>query len=323
MRPKALPQTAVHGPTLDGVPPHAHLADLATRQHGVVSIRQMTDELGYSRSAVTRAAASGRLHRLYRGVYAVGHTDLSPEGECLAAVLACGAGALLSHHSAAWLWGIARWSHTPISVTTPLPHGPRRPIRLHRSRTLNDKDRAVQDGIPVTAVPRLLLDLAAAVRFKRLQWLLERTEELRLFELELVDELLGRAGRHPGAGKLRRALTLYRPAPFTRSGLELRFLELVTKAGLPRPVTGFNEAGYELDVYWPDVRFAVELDTYGTHGTHDAFERDRSRQEDLKLADVEMTRVTEQRLDREPDRVVERVARLLEQRRKQVVRELR
>src|SRR5262245_12389988 len=117
MRLKAQPRAVViHGP----------LAELATSHHGVVSIRQMTQELGYSRSAVTRAADTGRLHRLYRGVYAVGHTDLSPHGECLAAVLACGPHSLLSHHSAAWLWGIARWPHTPISVTVPTPRRPRR-----------------------------------------------------------------------------------------------------------------------------------------------------------------------------------------------------
>jgi very-short-patch-repair endonuclease len=90
----------------------------------------------------------------------------------------------------------------------------------------------------------------------------------------------------------------------------------VREAGLPRPATGFNECGYELDVYWPEERFAVELDVFETHGTRGAFERDRLRQEDLKLAGIEMTRVTGRRLEREPRQVVERVARLLEQRRR-------
>jgi hypothetical protein len=297
---------------------HGPLAELATRQHGVVSIRQMIDSLGYSRSAVTRAAASGRLHRLYRGVYAVGHTDLSPHASCLAAVLACGSGALLSHHSAAWLWGIARWSPVPLSVTAPSPRRARPPIRLHRARALAPEDQVLHERIPVTAVPRSLLDLAPAMRSDGLQRLLERAEELRLFDLRDFEALLSRAAGHPGAGRLRRALALYRPTPFTRSGLERRFLELVRQAGLPRPLANFVEAGYELDVYWPEVRFAVELDTYKTHGTHGAFERDRIRQEDLKLAGIEMTRVTGGRLDREPHQVIERIARLLDQRRQQL-----
>jgi hypothetical protein len=283
----------------------------------------MIDSLGYSQSAVTRATASGRLHRLYHGVYAVGHTDLSPQAECLAAVFACGPGTLLSHHSAAWLWGIARWSHLPLSATTPNPRRPRPPIRLHHSRALTAKDRAEIDRIPVTAVPRTLLDLAAAVHSSRLQRLLERAEELRLFDLREVEALLARTAGHPGAGRLRRALSLYRPAPFTRSGLERRFLELVGEMDLPRPVTGFAAAGYELDVYWPEERFAVELDTYETHGSHDSFEDDRLRQENLKLAGIEMTRVTGHRLDREPRQVIKRVTQLLEQRRKQLQSEAR
>ncbi len=278
----------------------------------------MIGSLGYSRSAVTRAAASARLHRLYRGVYAVGHTDLSLHGKCFAAVLACGPGALLSHHSAAWLWGIARWSPIPLSVTAPSRRAPRPPIKLHHARALTAQDREKIDHIPVTAVPRVALDLAATLRPGSLMRLLERAEELCIFDLHHFDDLLGRTTGHAGAGRLRRALELYRPAPFSRSGIERRFLELVVEAGLPRPSTGFGEEGYELDVYWPDERFAVELDTYETHGSHRAFESDRLRQENLKLAGIEMIRVTGHRLDREPQQVIERVARLLAQRREQL-----
>jgi Transcriptional regulator, AbiEi antitoxin len=299
-------------------PAHGALAELAKRQHGVVSVRQMIDALGYSRSAITRAADRGRLHRLYRGVYAVGHTNLSHHAQCLAAVLASGPNALLSHHSAAWLWGIARWSPIPVSVTSPTRRAPRPPIRLHHASVLTHADRSLQEGIPVTALARTLLDLAASVRSNRLRRLLERAEELRLFDLRPVEESLARSVGHPGAGRLRRALAVYRPAPFTRSGLERHFLALVEKAELPQPTTGFSEAGYELDVYWPEARFAVELDTYETHGSHEAFESDRLRQENLKLADIEMTRVTGHRLDSEPRQVIERVTKLLAQRRAQL-----
>ncbi len=115
--------------------------------------------------------------------------------------------------------------------------------------------------------------------------------------------MLARNRGHHGASRLRRAIDLYAPPPFTRSGLERRFLVLLAEAGIPRPVTASNVAGYELDVYWPDLRFAVELDVFETHGTRRSFEQDRMRDEDLKLAGVELTRVTGRRLEREPDRV--------------------
>jgi hypothetical protein len=293
------------------------LAELANRQHGVVSIRQLLGPLGYSANAVSRAVSAGRLHRLYRGVYAVGHTNLSSQGHYLAAVLACAPRALLSHVSAAWLWGLLRQRPGVIHVTVPTRRRAKCQLCLHHAR-LVDEDCFLLDGIPVTAIPRTLLDLAAMLPANRLRRAIERSEELRLFDLRSVDALLARAGGHPGAGRLQRALALYRPPPFTRSGLERRFLELVEKARLPTPSTGFNELGYELDAYWQEERFAVELDVYETHGSREAFESDRLRQENLKLGGIEMIRVTGPRLDREPTEVIERVAVLLERRRREL-----
>jgi hypothetical protein len=280
----------------------------------VVSIRQLEKTLGYSRKAVQRDVASGRLHRLHRGVYAVGHRLVSAHGRCLAAVLACGPNALLSHRSAAWLWGITRYGPAPLHVTSPMPRKPRRLIKLHHSRILTADDRAFEDGIPVTALPRTLLDCAAELPLSQLRRMLERSEERRLFDLGPVEELLERSGRHKGRCRLRHAIALYQPVPFTRSGFERRFFEAVLAAGLPRPATNFVEAGFELDVYWPEHRFAVELDTYATHGTNAAFERDHLRDEDLKLAGIELTRVTDVRFHREPEAVLERVATLLRRR---------
>ena len=168
------------------------------------------------------------------------------------------------------------------------------------------------EGIPVTAVPRLLLDMAAAIRFEQLEKMVERAEERELFDLRAVEELLGRTVGHHGHGRLRRAIALYRPTSFTRSGLERRWLELVLAAGLPQPRMNYVELGLELDCYWPEQRFAVELDLFETHGTRAAFERDRERQGELLLAGITMTRVTGPRLEREPDAVVRRVARLLQ-----------
>jgi hypothetical protein len=290
------------------------LAELADRQHGVVSIRQLTGPLGYSRNAISRAVREGRLHRIHRGVYAVGHTSLSTHGKALGAVLACGTGSLLSHHSAGWLWDIAKVEPAPFHVTTSVWRTPRPPLRLHQSLALTHEDRALREGVPVTSLPRTFLDLAAVVRFEWLEKMVERSEELRLFDLRAVDELLARTVGHHGHKRLRRAIALYAPSSFTRSGLERRFLQLVLEAGLPQPRMNYVEHGLELDCYWPEHRFVVELDVFETHGTHAAFERDRKRQEDLLLEGIQMIRVTGPRLEREPEEVIRRVARLLSER---------
>ncbi|HEX5713789.1 MAG TPA: type IV toxin-antitoxin system AbiEi family antitoxin domain-containing protein, partial [Solirubrobacterales bacterium] len=217
------------------------LPELAERQYGVVSVRQLETLFDYSSSAVNREVAAGRFLRLHRGVYAVGHRHISDHGRCLAAVLACGPDALLSHRSAAWLWGVWRYRPAPVHVTSPTPRKPRQPIRLHHSRILTPADRAVEDNIPVTALPRTLLDCAAEFRLSQLRRMLERSEELRVFDLVAIEELLGRSGRHKGKRPLRQAIALYQPVPFTRSGFETRFFEAVLAAGLPRPATNFVE----------------------------------------------------------------------------------
>jgi very-short-patch-repair endonuclease len=293
------------------------VAELAARQHGVVSVRQL-HRLGHSDRAIAKAVGAGHLHRLHRGVYAVGYLHLSLHGRCLAAVLACGPNALLSHRSAAWLWGLIKAPSISIHVTGPVSRAPRPPVVLHHSRILVAKDRALEEGIPVTALPRTLLDLAAVLPPEQLRRMLKRAEELNLFDLTPVEALLRRCGGHHGGTRLQRALELYRPPRFTRSDVERKFLELVEGADLPRPMTNFNEAGYELDVYWPDLRFAVELDVFETHGTRESFEADRLRQEDLKLAGIELTRVTGRRLEHEPEQVIDRVGRLLKQRQRQL-----
>jgi hypothetical protein len=187
-------------------------------------------------------------------------------------------------------------------------------LRLHQSLAFGADDRALREGIPVTALARTLLDLAATVRFEWLERMVERSEELGLFDLRAVEDLLGRTVGHHGHKRLRRAIALYKPSSFTRSAIEKRFLELCLEAGLPQPRTNYVEHGFELDCYWPEFRFAVELDLFETHGTRAAFERDRLRQEDLMLVGIGMTRVTGPRLEREPEMVVRRVRRLLAQR---------
>jgi very-short-patch-repair endonuclease len=294
---------------------HRPLAALAERQHGVVSVRQLMG-IGYSRDQVHWLVKTGHLHTIDRSVYAVGHRRLSRYGQCFAAVFACGPGAVLSHHSAAWLHRLSRWEPEPFHVTGPVARRPRLPVRIHRARRLLDADRKVMDGIPVTAVPRTLLDLASALKFEQLEKLVERAEDRELFDLRAVEELLARTVGHHGHKRLREAIALYKPSSFTRSTLEKRFLELCLEAGLQQPRTNFVVHGFELDCYWPEFRFAVELDVFETHGTRAAFERDRKRQEDLLLLGIAMTRVTGPRLEREPREVIARVRRLLEQQRR-------
>ncbi len=201
---------------------HQPLADLAELQHGVVSTRQM-EALGYSRDAVSYGARSGRLHRLHRGVYAVGHMSLTWEGYCHAAVLACEPNALASHSSAAWLWGLLASRPGTFHVTAPTRRHGKIALHLHFAR-LTEEDRAFREGIPVTSVARTLLDFAAIASPLRLDRAIERAEERALFDLRAVDALLARAGGHRGVGRLRGALAIYRDDPaFTRSRLERRF----------------------------------------------------------------------------------------------------
>jgi very-short-patch-repair endonuclease len=293
---------------------HHALAKLAEEQHGVVSVSQLA-ELGYSKDDVGHANDVGRLHAVHHAVYAVGHGGISRQGQCLAAVFSCGNGALLSHRSAAWLWGLTkRWAPI-IEVTAASPRRTRGAIRIHSAEALRDDDRAWSEGIPVTAIPRTLLDFAATDPHF-LGPALDNARRLGLLDLIAVDELISRSSGFRGVARLRTALEIHRPAAFTRSGLERRFLALVRHAGLPSPSTNLFVEGYELDAYWPAERFAVELDTYDYHGTPAAFEADRERQENLKLAGIEMTRITGIRIEREPRGVATRLHRLLAQRRR-------
>jgi very-short-patch-repair endonuclease len=297
---------------------HHPLSELAKQQHGVVSTRQL-QRLGYRKDAIWKAANSGRLHPVQDRVYAVGHTALTGQGRCLAAVLSCGDGALLSHSSAAWLWGLTSQLRSPLEVTARSPRRTRVPIRVHSAEALTNEDRDSSEGTPVTAVPRTLLDYAATEP-RYLAWALDRAESRGLLDFIAIDSLLSRSVGFRGVARLREALRVHRTPAFTRSGLERQFLDLVRKAGLPRPSTNLFIEGYELDAYWPAERFAVELDTYDYHGGHVAFEQDRLRQEDLKLAGIEMTRVTGARMDREPKAVTRRLQRLLSQRRQELQR---
>jgi predicted transcriptional regulator of viral defense system/very-short-patch-repair endonuclease len=289
------------------------LAELAREQHGVVSARQL-EAMGVPRRTVTHWVDAGRLHRLHRGVYAVGHTSLTWDGHCMAAVLAR-PGAVASHKTAAWIHGLLRFRPESFHLTAPTRQKAKREFVVHFAR-LRPEDRAGVEGIPVTSVARTMLDLAPSEPTGRLHQMMERAEDHKTFDLRRFDRLLARAGGHPGRVKLRNALDTFKPeVAVLRSGLEKRFLRLVLAAGLPRPATNVFVAGYELDAYWEDEAFAVELDAYATHGSPTSFETDREREDDLLLAGIEAIRVTGVRLDREPRETIARVAAHLERRR--------
>jgi hypothetical protein len=280
----------------------------------VISHSQL-EELGYSPASIGRAVRGGRLHLLHRGAYAVGHPAVSRHGRCLAAVLASGAGAMLSHESAAWLWGLITWWPGNLEATVPTRGHAKADVGIHHSTILRDADRAVVEGVPVTAVARTLLDLAARRSSRRLTGAIDRTERFDLLDLSQIDELLGRSGRHRGKRRLEKALEIYRDPVVSRARSELLFLDLVTKAGLPRPAINTFVAGHEIDAYWERERFAVEVDGWDSHRTRRAFEADPVRLEDLKLAGIDSIRVTARRIEREPESVAASLGRLLEIRR--------
>jgi very-short-patch-repair endonuclease len=289
------------------------IAELAARQHGVVARRQLF-AAGLSRGAVDRRLATGRLHAPHPAVYAVGQPRIAGPGRLLAAVLACGDEALLSHRSAAALWELLPYAGSRVNVTAP-SCGRRslRGITLHRSRCLDSQCRAIPDGIPLTSVARTLLDLAGTVRLDQLERAFEQAERLRLVDLGALTRLCERSHGHHG---LRRLLPLLapaeRPAPETRSELERRFLRLCEKSGLPGPAVNAEVAGHEVDALWRDRGLVVELDGYAYHRTRAAFERDRVRDADLQRAGLRVIRVTARRLNDDPVAVAETVRSLLE-----------
>jgi very-short-patch-repair endonuclease len=290
------------------------LAELALRQHGVVSASQLR-EIGYSTSTTFDAVRQGRLHVIHRGVYAVGHTALTWDGRCLAAVLAR-PGSVASHRTAAWIHGLLRYRPGTIHVTARTRQRVKRDFVVPYAR-LDPDDHLVVDGIPVTSPARTVLDLAADEPRRRLDRLLQRADDNEVLDRRRFEALAARAGGHPGRLKFSAALDAYKPEAATlRSDLERRFRRLVLATGLPAPQTNVVVEGYELDAYWEAEGFAVELDVYATHGSPLSFEADRERADDLLLAGIEVVRVTDKRLDREPRETIARVAAHLERRRR-------
>lgn len=289
------------------------IAELAGKQHGVVARWQLLG-LGLGRDAIRGRVGSGRLHRVYPGVYSVGHRVVSREGRWMAAVLACGAGAVLSHRSAAAAWGIATFSGAS-EVTAPRKTRSRGAIRRHRALLPPDEITAVE-GIPVTSVNRTLFDYAGISPVDRLEAAIRQAEFRRLWDHLSLPSLLARYPGHRGNTNLRLCLErLGRTAGFTRSDLEELFLPLLDRFELPRPHLNarlqVGEAWIEVDCLWREEHLIVELDSRAAHETRAAFEVDRDRDRRLQAGGWRVVRITWRQLHEESERIARDLGNLL------------
>jgi very-short-patch-repair endonuclease len=266
------------------------LADLALRQHNAVSRAQLI-ELGFTARQVKHRCQCGRLHPIYRGVYAVGSRTLGPRGRLWAAHLRAGADSSVSHWSAAWLRRL--WHNTGrIQITCP------RELRIPQFTTHRGTPSTSRlDGLPVTTWARTIIDCAATTRNDRtIEKLINEAEYREVFDLTTLNAELSRLNGHAGVARTRRALARYIEAPtLTESELEERFLALVDAMKLPRPIGQAGIGPYRVDFIWPHLELVVELDA-SSHRTAERFETDRERDAELLIRGLRTLRVTPRRL---------------------------
>ena len=287
---------------------------MAAQQGGVVAARQLL-ALGIRKGAIDYWLRCRRLHVVHRGVYAVGHPVLGETGRLWAALLACGPGAVISHRSAARLWGIRPNNRSAIDVTVPgRTRHRRKGIDIHLVRHLDPRDVTTVDGIPMTTVARALLDMAEVIPKSQLPRAIAEAEYLRLLDLKAVQDVLSRSSGRRGQRPLSAALTDVAPKERTRSDLEEAFLEFCDQRAIPRPKVNTKIDGHEVDMVWLEYGLIVELDGYQAHRTRRAFEADRRRDAAYLLDhDLRTIRVTQRWLTREPDdleRTLKRAIRL-------------
>ena len=284
---------------------------MAEAQHGIATRRQLR-ELGFSSDSIQRYLAVGRLHPLHAGVYSVGHRLLTLKGRWMAAVLACGDGAMMSHRDAGAHWGISALGVGDIDVLVPgRRRSSRKGIRIHQVRSFDARDRKIQEGIPVTGVARTLFDLAEVLNPRQLRYAWQQAERLRLLDIRQVERLCDGATGRRGVGTLRKLLADRSEPPDVRSKLEERFPPFCDTYAIRRPAFNVAIGPYTVDALWADARLIVELDSRAFHSDPAAFEHDRARDADLQLWSYRVIRITWRRLESEPAEVARIIRTLL------------
>jgi very-short-patch-repair endonuclease len=282
--------------------------DLVERQHGVIARRQLL-ALGYSSKSIRHRVASGRLHVIHRGVYSVGRRSVGPHGRWMAAALACGDSAVLSHSSAAALWRIGFEQRSVIEVSVRSRHQRRRPgLRIYRRPSLWPEDHATCQNIPITTPVQTLIDMALRLDRRGVERMINEADKYDLVHPPELREALDLRVGEPGVAMLRHILDR-RTFRLTKEELERRFLPLARKAGLSVPLTGQVVNEFEVDFYWPDLDLVVETDGLRYHRTPAEQARDRLRDQAHTAAGLAQLRFTHEQVRYEP----EYVARILAQ----------
>lgn len=292
---------------------------IAATQHGVI-LRRQALAAGLHGSVIDRRIASGMLYPLHRGVFRVGPVA-SPHARDMAAVLACGEHAVLSHCSAAVRWGMMPSTRASVDVT--VPRNVRRRvagIATHRARVLDGDERTLRDGIPLTAPLRTVLDLALVLPTPDLERAIATAERAGIVRMEELTRRVNNLASptdatvrppHPGAPRIRLLLRAT-GVSFTRSGAEVRLLEIVRLGRLPRPRVNTTLLGYEVDFLWMDQRLVVEVDGFAYHSSERAFARDRRRDAELTTAGFNVVRFTWDDLSRHPEATLVMLAQALQ-----------
>lgn len=285
----------------------AEIAQLAEGQHGVVARRQLL-ALGLREDALQHRLSAGRLYLIHQGTYAVGHRVLTRSSWWMAAVLATGPDAVLSHWSAAALWMIRPNSRSLIDVTTSHKSRSWDGIKRHH-KALPADEVTVKDGIPVTSVPRTIFDLAATEDVDTVASVLRESEHRNLWDSLSLPDLVERYPGRRGVKRVRLALqrVTEEPTGRKRSELEERFAPFIRRHHLPMP--RFNDwillgsKRYQVDCHWPGTGQIVELDGWEGHGTRSAFQDDRERDRRLRVAGYSVTRLTWNQFRDEPEAI--------------------
>jgi very-short-patch-repair endonuclease len=287
--------------------PERAIAEVAAKQRGVITRLQLL-ELGLTRTTVDNWVKHSRLHPVHRGVFLLGYPRRIAGARELAAVLACGPGAALSHLSAAGLWRLLPGREGDVEVTVAGRNpGRKRGIRVHRVRDLDRREIRKLGGIPITSPARTIFDLAAVVGQRELEQALAEAFARRLARRSELASLLARRPSRPGTRALRGLLDDGNPG-LTRSEAEERFLALIRRAELLAPETNVRIDRHEVDFLWREQRVIVEVDGFAFHSSRSAFERDRRRDVDLSALGFRVMRVTWRQIVGAPEALVARLA---------------